>query len=76
MLLCDANSLLKLLYFQLYIFFILFQVLGPKLMENRKPYELKNVLIWYNLFQVIFSCWLFNEVIKNIYLFYSNLVYS
>lgn len=31
-------------------------------MENRKPFELKQVLIWYNLFQVIFSCWLFNEV--------------
>lgn len=41
---------------------LLLQILGPKLMENRKPFELKQVLIWYNLFQVLFSVWLFNEV--------------
>lgn len=38
------------------------KVLGPKLMENRKPLDLRKVMIWYNLFQVIFSMWLFNEV--------------
>lgn len=37
------------------------QVVGPKLMENRKPYKLKNVLIIYNFLQVIFSTWLFYE---------------
>lgn len=37
------------------------KVLGPKLMENRKPFKLRKVLIYYNLFQVIFSCWLFYE---------------
>ncbi|XP_015185200.1 PREDICTED: elongation of very long chain fatty acids protein AAEL008004 isoform X3 [Polistes dominula] len=37
------------------------KVLGPKLMENRKPFQLTNVLIFYNLFQVIFSAWLFHE---------------
>ncbi|CAH2260862.1 jg21190 [Pararge aegeria aegeria] len=44
-----------------YVFTV--KILGPKLMEDRKPFELKRVLIWYNLFQVIFSCWLFNESI-------------
>ena len=38
------------------------KVLGPKLMENRKPFQLKNVLIVYNFLQVIFSAWLFYEV--------------
>lgn len=38
------------------------QVLGPRLMENRKPFQLKNTLIVYNFFQVIFSAWLFYEV--------------
>lgn len=38
------------------------QVLGPKLMENRKPFQLQNTLIVYNLFQVLFSSWLFYEV--------------
>lgn len=31
-------------------------------MENRKPYELKNLLIAYNFLQVLFSAWLFYEV--------------
>nr|KAF7433890.1 hypothetical protein H0235_002081 [Vespula pensylvanica] len=30
-------------------------------MENRKPFQLTNVLIVYNLLQVIFSAWLFYE---------------
>ncbi|VVC97237.1 unnamed protein product [Leptidea sinapis] len=38
-------------------------VLGPGFMKNRKPYDLQKVLIWYNLFQVIFSAWLFYESI-------------
>nr|XP_050844899.1 elongation of very long chain fatty acids protein AAEL008004-like isoform X2 [Vespula vulgaris] len=42
-----------------YIYIV--KVLGPKLMENRKPFQLTNVLIVYNLFQVIFSAWLFYE---------------
>lgn len=41
------------------------KVLGPKLMENRKPMDLRRVLIFYNLFQVIFSFWLFREVSKS-----------
>ncbi|KAF5281624.1 hypothetical protein FQR65_LT02944 [Abscondita terminalis] len=35
------------------------QVLGPKFMEHRRPFELRNVLIFYNLFQVIFNAWIF-----------------
>ncbi|KOC68911.1 Elongation of very long chain fatty acids protein [Habropoda laboriosa] len=37
------------------------KVLGPKLMENRKPFQLKNALIYYNMFQMLFSTWLFYE---------------
>ncbi|XP_017021498.1 very long chain fatty acid elongase 7 isoform X1 [Drosophila kikkawai] len=37
------------------------KVLGPKLMENRKPFELRKVLIVYNALQVVFSAWLFYE---------------
>lgn len=37
------------------------KVLGPKLMANRKPFVLREVLIVYNLFQVLFSAWLFYE---------------
>lgn len=40
---------------------VLFQVAGPRLMENRKPFELRKVLIVYNFLQVLFSTWLFYE---------------
>lgn len=39
------------------------KVVGPKLMENRKPFELKNTLIIYNALQVILSIWLFREAL-------------
>ncbi|XP_044754274.1 elongation of very long chain fatty acids protein AAEL008004-like [Coccinella septempunctata] len=35
------------------------KVLGPKLMENRKPFQLRRVLIAYNFLQVLFSLYLF-----------------
>lgn len=44
-----------------YIFIV--KVIGPQFMKDRKPFELKQVLIWYNLFQVIFSTWLFYEAL-------------
>ena len=47
--------------FNVIFIFIYFQVLGPKLMENRKPFQLRGVLIIYNFIQVIFSFWLFYE---------------
>ncbi|GJQ76033.1 hypothetical protein Trydic_g18086 [Trypoxylus dichotomus] len=37
------------------------KVVGPKLMENRKPFNLRKTIIFYNLFQVLFSIWLFHE---------------
>jgi len=43
-----------------YVFLV--KVLGPRFMENRKPFQLKNTLIVYNLFQVLFSMWLFYEI--------------
>lgn len=37
-------------------------ILGPRLMENRKPFKLKNVLVIYNGFQVLFSAYMLYEV--------------
>ncbi|KAG8252566.1 Elongation of very long chain fatty acids protein 7 [Homalodisca vitripennis] len=37
------------------------KVLGPRLMENRKPFDLRRVLIFYNLIQTVFSSWIFYE---------------
>uniref|UniRef100_T1H7Y8 Elongation of very long chain fatty acids protein n=1 Tax=Rhodnius prolixus TaxID=13249 RepID=T1H7Y8_RHOPR len=39
-----------------YLYFVL--SLGPKLMVKRKPFDLKYVMIIYNLYQVVFSVWL------------------
>ena len=36
--------------------------LGPRLMANRKPLDLRKILVYYNLFQTIFSTWIFYEV--------------
>ena len=38
--------------------------LAPRLMENRKPFDLRKTLVVYNLFQTVFSAWIFYEVIK------------
>ncbi|XP_043687007.1 elongation of very long chain fatty acids protein AAEL008004-like isoform X4 [Vespula pensylvanica] len=51
-----------------YIYIV--KVLGPKLMENRKPFQLTNVLIVYNLLQVIFSAWLFYEMVHASWWYY------
>lgn len=37
-------------------------LLGPRLMANRKPFQLRNVLVAYNAFQVIFSLGMMYEV--------------
>lgn len=42
-----------------YLYFVLSW--GPKHMEHRKAYRLKNVLVFYNFLQVLLSTWLFYE---------------
>lgn len=61
------NPRIRLFNIQFSVFFLfpnffILQVLGPKLMENRKPFNLRYTLIIYNFIQVIFSAWLFYEV--------------
>lgn len=41
------------------------KVLGPKLMENRKPFDLRGILITYNLLQTLFSTWIFYEYLMS-----------
>jgi elongation of very long chain fatty acids protein 7 len=38
------------------------QFLGPQLMKNRKPFQLKTAILVYNLLQVLLSTYLFYEV--------------
>jgi elongation of very long chain fatty acids protein 7 len=37
-------------------------VIGPLFMRDRKPFGLKNTLIYYNAFQVLLSAYMFYEV--------------
>ncbi|KAH1009744.1 elongation of very long chain fatty acids protein 7 [Dendroctonus ponderosae] len=46
----------------LYLWFVL--SLGPNYMKNRKPFELKNAMIFYNLYQVLFSVWLCSHALN------------
>ena len=39
----------------------LVKVVGPKFMEKREPYNIKKIMIVYNLFQTLFSFWMFKE---------------
>lgn len=39
--------------------------LAPRIMEKRKPMDLRNVLVFYNLFQTIFSTWIFYEYLQS-----------
>lgn len=39
-----------------YLYFVI--KLGPQLMRNRQAFELKRILVVYNLYQVLFSVWL------------------
>ena len=41
---------------------LIVKVIGPKIMENRKPLDIKGFLIFYNLFQVVLSTYIFVEV--------------
>ncbi|XP_013373905.1 PREDICTED: elongation of very long chain fatty acids protein 7 isoform X2 [Chinchilla lanigera] len=47
----------------LYVYFV--TSLGPKLMENRKPFELKKVMITYNFSVVLFSVYMCYEFVMS-----------
>lgn len=62
----SPSSVLSIL--SIYLIFVL--KLGPKLMENRKAFELKSILIVFNASLVIFSLWLAAQVSLLINTFY------
>jgi len=41
------------------------KVLGPAIMENRKPFNLRKLLVVYNLLQTLFSAWIFYEYLMS-----------
>ncbi len=47
----------------LYIYFV--TKLGPAMMRNRKPLELKGIMIVYNVFQIAYNTYIFHGVSHN-----------
>lgn len=43
-----------------YLWFVL--IAGPKWMQNRKPYNIKSLIMVYNVVQIIFNIYLLKEV--------------
>lgn len=50
----------------IYLYFV--RNLGPKLMQNRKPFKLQNTLIVYNFIQVLVSVYLVKEALTHGYI--------
>jgi hypothetical protein len=42
------------------------KLLVPRIMDSRKPMNLRGVLIVYNFVQVVFSAWMFYEVMEHL----------
>ena len=45
------------------LLYLLMVIFGPRIMEKRQPFQLRNVLIGYNFFSVVFSAWMTWEVL-------------
>jgi len=43
------------------LYYYIVRVWGPKFMKDRPPYEIKNIMLVYNLFQTVFSAWMFKR---------------
>jgi len=43
-------------------YYLIVLYLGPRFMKHREPYELKNAMLAYNLFQTVFNSWLVYKV--------------
>eukprot|EP00092_Neocalanus_flemingeri_P030180 GFUD01032758.1.p1 GENE.GFUD01032758.1~~GFUD01032758.1.p1 ORF type:complete len:296 (-),score=56.91 GFUD01032758.1:219-1106(-) len=41
------------------VYYYFIRVAGPRFMKDRPPYDIKNIMIVYNLFQTCFSFWIF-----------------
>uniref|UniRef100_A0A146M9A3 Elongation of very long chain fatty acids protein n=1 Tax=Lygus hesperus TaxID=30085 RepID=A0A146M9A3_LYGHE len=60
------NPLPTITILSLYLYFVI--SLGPKFMKNRKPFDLKNVLIVYNVVQVLVSTWIVWEAVDGLWI--------
>lgn len=43
-------------------YYLIVRILGPAYMKNREPFDLRNIMLVYNLFQTLFNAWLVYKV--------------
>ena len=46
------------------LYYYIIRVAGPNYMKNREPFNIQNIVVFYNLFQTIFSIWIFAKATK------------
>ena len=49
----------------LLVYFLFVTQIGPRLMQNRKPFNLKWTLLGYNIFMVLLNLYFFAETLRN-----------
>nr|CAD7455295.1 unnamed protein product [Timema tahoe] len=54
------NPIYLLIILMTYLYFI--QYLGPKLMKDRNPFDLSRLIMIFNVTQIVYNVWMFNEV--------------
>nr|BBF94985.1 elongation of very long chain fatty acids protein 5 [Orthetrum albistylum] len=52
----------------IFIFYIVIVIFGPKFMKNRKPYNIKYILLIYNFSQIALSSYIFKEFLVTSYI--------
>lgn len=57
----------------IYLVFVL--KIGPEYMKNRKPMDLKRIMVLYNAFQVCYSIWMCRTVSQHTWRIHNNYVY-
>lgn len=48
------------------VYFYLIKVFGPKFMEKRPPYKMRNIILVYNITQIVINVWLTYQVSKGV----------
>ncbi|XP_071042442.1 very long chain fatty acid elongase AAEL008004 isoform X2 [Parasteatoda tepidariorum] len=52
------------------IFLIYIKIIGPKMMKNRNPYDLRTPMLLYNIVLVALSGWMFYRMLEAFYVYY------
>ena len=46
------------------LYYYIIRVAGPRFMKDREPLNIQNLVVVYNLFQTLFSIWIFQKACR------------